>query len=239
MIEQRATDHATGEPAFTSTVRMFITGEGGFGGEREAGPGREPLPDSPPDHSTEARTLAIQTLLYRHGGHDANPLHFDPEFARRAGWDAPILTGQNVLGFACRALVHTVLDGDPARLRSIEGRFSAPAYNGDTLRTEIWTDRPTPRAFASATRRARCSWIAVRPASSDMSISAPRSHRDAAARPGIHPRGVHPGALTRSRRDPTFLHQALARVARRGGRAANTSRSRATRGSRCAAIWSG
>ena len=108
VIEQRATDHATGEPAFTSTVRMFITGEGGFGGEREAGPGREPLPDSPPDHSTEARTLPIQTLLYRHGGHDANPLHFDPEFTRRAGWDAPILTGQNVLGFACRALVHTV-----------------------------------------------------------------------------------------------------------------------------------
>ena len=85
VIEQRATDHATGEPAFTSTVRMFITGEGGFGGEREAGPGREPLPDSPPDHSTEARTLPIQTLLYRHGGHDANPLHFDPEFARRGG----------------------------------------------------------------------------------------------------------------------------------------------------------
>jgi acyl dehydratase len=140
VIEQRATDHATGEPAFTSTVRMFITGEGGFGGEREAGPGREPLPDSPPDHSTEARTLPIQTLLYRHGGHDANPLHFDPEFARRAGWDAPILTGQNVLGFACRALVHTALDGDPTRLRSIEGRFSAPAYNGDTLRTEIWAD---------------------------------------------------------------------------------------------------
>ena len=32
------------------------------------------------------------------------------------------------------------LDGDPTRLRSIEGRFSAPAYNGDTLRTEIWAD---------------------------------------------------------------------------------------------------
>ena len=45
-----------------------------------------------------------------------------------------------MLGFACRALVHTTLDGNPTRLRSIEGRFSAPAYNGDTLRTEIWAD---------------------------------------------------------------------------------------------------
>ena len=50
-----------------------------------------------------------------------------------------------MLGFACRALVHTVLDGDPARLRSIEGRFSAPAYNGDTLCTEIWTGPDSAR----------------------------------------------------------------------------------------------
>jgi acyl dehydratase len=92
----------------------------------------------PPDEVVEAPTLPVQTLLYRHGGNDANPLHLDPVFARRAGWDGPILTGQNVLGFAGRALVHTVLDGNPARLRSIEGRFSTPAYNGDTLRTEIW-----------------------------------------------------------------------------------------------------
>jgi len=35
--------------------------------------------------------------------------------------------------------VQALVDGDPAALRSIEGRFSAPAYNGDTLRTEIWT----------------------------------------------------------------------------------------------------
>jgi acyl dehydratase len=138
VIEQRAVDRESGLPAFTSTVRMFVTGEGGFGGEREAGPRREPPPDIPPDHVVEARTLPIQTLLYRHGGNDANPLHLDPAFARRAGWDGPILTGQNVLGFAGRALVHAVLDGDPDRLQSIEGRFSTPAYNGDTLRTEIW-----------------------------------------------------------------------------------------------------
>jgi acyl dehydratase len=138
VIEQRAVDRATGQRAFTSTVRMFVTGEGGFGGEREPGPRREPPPDSPPDDAVEARTLATQTLLYRHGGNDANPLHIDPAFARRAGWDGPILTGQNVLGFAGRALVHAVLDRDPTRLRAIEGRFSTPAYNGDTLRTEVW-----------------------------------------------------------------------------------------------------
>jgi len=141
VIEQRAVDRATHAPVFTSTVRMFVTGEGGFGGERDPGPRREPPPDAPPDHVVEAPTLPTQTLLYRHGGNDANPLHIDAAFARRAGWDGPILTGQNVLGFAGRALVHTALSGDAGRLGAIEGRFSTPAYNGDTLRTEIWLDR--------------------------------------------------------------------------------------------------
>jgi acyl dehydratase len=140
VIEQRAVDRASGESAFTSTVRMFVTGEGGFGGEREPGPRREPPPDTPPDRTVETATSPVQTLLYRHGGNDANPLHLDPAFARRAGWDGPILTGQNVLGFAGRALVHSVLGRRPERLRSIEGRFSTPAYNGDTLRTEIHLD---------------------------------------------------------------------------------------------------
>jgi acyl dehydratase len=148
VIEQRAVDRASGVPAFTSTVRMFVTGEGGFGGEREPGPRREPPPDTPPDHAVQTPTSAVQTLLYRHGGNDANPLHLDPTFARRAGFDGPILTGQNVLGFAGRAFVHTVLGGDPARLASIEGRFSTPAYNGDTLRTEIWLD-PGPGGGAA------------------------------------------------------------------------------------------
>ena len=83
-------------------------------------------------------TLPVQTLLYRHAGNDSNPVHVDEEFAREAGFDGTILTGQNSLGFACRAIVETVAGNDPARVRSIGGRFRAPAYNGDVLTTEIW-----------------------------------------------------------------------------------------------------
>jgi acyl dehydratase len=66
----------------------------------------------------------------------------DPAFAARAGWPGPILTGQNTLGFACRALVRSLASDDPNRLRSVGGRFVAPAFNGDELRTEMWVDRP-------------------------------------------------------------------------------------------------
>jgi acyl dehydratase len=31
---------------------------------------------------------------------------------------------------------------DPARFNSIAGRFSAPVYPGETIRTEMWRDGP-------------------------------------------------------------------------------------------------
>jgi acyl dehydratase len=81
----------------------------------------------------------VQTLLWRHAGNDPNEIHLDPQLAARAGFRAPILSGLNTLGFACRALVHGIADGLPARLRSLAGRFASPGYNGDALTTEIWT----------------------------------------------------------------------------------------------------
>jgi len=146
VLDQEAHDTATGAPVFTSTVGMFVMGEGGFGTNADAPGATVPAaperrrPDRDPDVVVDAAALPIQTLVYRHAGNDANPVHLDSAFARRAGWDGPILTGQNLLGFACRAVVHAVLGGDPTRLFSISGRFARPAYNGDTLRIEIWLD---------------------------------------------------------------------------------------------------
>lgn len=134
----RADDHATGEPVFTAVTTLFVRGEGGFGGDR--GPARpDPAPaDRPPDVEVETPTLAVQSLLYRHGGHDPHPIHVDPEVARRGGMKGPILMGLNTLGIAGRALLHEVAGSQPSRMRAIEGAFAAPAYNGDTLITQIW-----------------------------------------------------------------------------------------------------
>jgi acyl dehydratase len=89
-------------------------------------------------------TLPVQTLLWRHAGNDPNAIHVDPEVARRAGFRAPILSGLNTLGFACRALVHAQAGGRPERLRSIAGRFASPGYNGDLLTTEVWSGDDLP-----------------------------------------------------------------------------------------------
>lgn len=137
-LEVRADDRASGKPLFAAVTALFVRGEGGFGGE--PAPERPPrvAPRRAPDFELSYPTLPVQTLLYRHGGHDPHPIHLDPEVARRGGMKAPILMGLNTLGFAGRALLHAVGGSDPGRLRSIEGRFAAPGYNGDTLTTQIW-----------------------------------------------------------------------------------------------------
>ena len=139
VLEIEAADRASGRPLFTATTSLFVKGHGGFGGERgPRGPRRDP-PQRPPDLRVSHATLPIQTLLWRHAGNDPNAIHVDPEVARRAGFRAPILSGLNTLGFACRALVHAAAGGAPGRLRSLAGRFANPASNGDVLTTELWT----------------------------------------------------------------------------------------------------
>ena len=95
VLEVRADDRASGKPVFTATTSMFVTGEGGFGGDRgPTAPKLEPPPRAP-DRRVSWTTLPFQTLLWRHAGNDPNRIHFDPAAARSAGFDAPILMGLN------------------------------------------------------------------------------------------------------------------------------------------------
>ena len=76
-------------------------------------------------------------MLYRLSG-DLNPLHIDPAVASKAGFPRPILHGLATYGFACRGLVETFCDGDPAGLKTIRARMSAPVFPGDTIQLECW-----------------------------------------------------------------------------------------------------
>jgi acyl dehydratase len=149
-LEAIAVDAGTERAVFTAASSLFVIGEGGFGGDRGPASAAAVPPDRAPDHVVTMPTSPVQTLLYRHAGNDDNPVHVDPDFARAAGFDGPILTGQNTLGFACRALVETVAEGNPDRLSSIEGRFGKPAYNGDALTTRIWTTHDVAPASGDA-----------------------------------------------------------------------------------------
>ena len=141
--ENTAVDAATSEPLVTSTTSAFISGEGGFGGDRAPKGPRDADPWARPDRDPDLRvtqpTRPEQALLYRLTG-DRNPLHTDPAFAARGGFATPILHGLCTYGFTGRALLQGVCGGDPARFGFMSGRFSHPVLPGQTLVTSIWRD---------------------------------------------------------------------------------------------------
>jgi acyl dehydratase len=97
------------------------------------------VPDRAPDLVHQSITRPDQALIYRLNG-DRNPLHADPEAAKRAGFPRPILHGLCSYGVACHALLAAVCDYDATRIRSFDVRFTSPVFPGETLATEIWID---------------------------------------------------------------------------------------------------
>jgi acyl dehydratase len=137
--EATSVDAETGEPRFTTRSQAFIRGEGGFGGDRGPSGPRNVAPDRAPDQQVTYDTRPDQALTYRLSG-DRNPLHSDPEFAKMAGFETPILHGLCSYGFTGRALLHTLCGSDPARFKSMEARFSKPVFPGDSLTVKMWVD---------------------------------------------------------------------------------------------------
>jgi acyl dehydratase len=117
----------------------FLRGGGGFGGENEPSPPVRPMPDRKPDHIVDLPTRPEQALLYRLNG-DLNPLHADPGFARKAGFERPILHGLCTMGIVCHALLRALADYDQSRLTAMRLRFAGVVLPGETVRTEIWSD---------------------------------------------------------------------------------------------------
>jgi acyl dehydratase len=146
----KAVDAETGKHLITSRGGVFISGEGGFGGDR--GPRDEwAAPDRDPDHVVRYRTRPDQALVYRLSG-DRNPLHADPAFAARGGFARPILHGLCTYGFTGRALLHSLCGSDPERFDSMYGRFSRPVLPGDELVVSIWRDGDGTALFRTATQ---------------------------------------------------------------------------------------
>jgi acyl dehydratase len=137
--ERKVTDKATGDLLATLNQTTFCRGDGGFGGPKRDTPPPHLLPERAPDLVCDLPTRPEMALVYRLSG-DINPLHAEPDFARAAGFPRPILHGLASFGVAGHAILKSLCGYDPARLTSIAGRFSAPVFPGETIRTEIWRD---------------------------------------------------------------------------------------------------
>jgi acyl dehydratase len=147
-------DASNGDLLVTMGNVAFLRGDGGFGGKSEGQPKPRPVPaDRAADLRLDLTPTLNQALIYRLAG-DYNPLHIDPEVARAAGFDRPILHGLCGYGMAGRTLIRGLCNDDPARLRRLDVRFTSPMVPGEPLHLEAWRVGAQDAAFrVVATRR--------------------------------------------------------------------------------------
>ncbi len=128
----------SGERLWTTRSSIFVKGEGGWGGDRGTSAPVE-VPDRAPDTDTTYDVTPTQALLYRLCG-DRNPLHADPEFAKAAGFPAPILHGLCSYGIVLRTLTEGLLDGDATRVAGFGVKFAGVIFPGETMRVRGWRE---------------------------------------------------------------------------------------------------
>ena len=125
---------------FSLGSTLIARGDGEFGGPPASGPLPHKLPKREPDLSCDLPTRPDQALIFRLSG-DFNPLHADPAYAKKAGFDAPILHGRCSYGIACHAILKTICGYDFTLITGFDARFSWPVYPGDVITTDMWQDR--------------------------------------------------------------------------------------------------
>jgi len=137
--ERAILDKGSGAPIATMASTTMLRGDGGWGGKPGPQPAPHTLPEGAPELTLDLKTHANSALIYRLSG-DRNPLHADPKAAAAGGFKSPLLHGLCTFGVVGRALVQACCGGDPARLKSMQVRFSAPVFPGETIRTDMWPD---------------------------------------------------------------------------------------------------
>lgn len=134
----RAGLDGSGEELWRVRSSIFVRGEGGWGGDRGSST-PVVVPEREPDLRTSYAVTPQQALLYRLCG-DRNPLHADPDFAKAAGFPAPILHGLCSYGIVLRELTDGLLGGDAAAVRSFTARFAGVVFPGETIGIRAWRE---------------------------------------------------------------------------------------------------
>ncbi|KAF9238087.1 MaoC like domain-containing protein [Melanogaster broomeanus] len=137
---------------FNSAFFLGAKANGGkFSKAIASAPQAKPIPkDRNPDWVVKDKTTPEQALIYRLSG-DYNPLHIDPKVAKTLGFSDVILHGLSSYGFAARALIQAIANGDARALKVIGVRFTSPVLPGDELETQAWEVGPGPNGTSEIT----------------------------------------------------------------------------------------
>ena len=127
----------TGETVQRITFTAFIRGQGRRPRTRATA---DETPASEPLHRVSQTIDADQTFRYAQASGDRNPIHLDENVAKLAGLPGIIVHGLCTLAFASKAIIDSVCEKDPRRLRRLSAGFARPVLPGQTITTAIWPD---------------------------------------------------------------------------------------------------
>jgi acyl dehydratase len=139
VTERKLYDKADGA-LFSTLISSFVArANGRLQSTRQLAPPHE-IPTS------REPTLIVDTpippnlgLVFHLTG-DYVDFHVYPKAAAEFNFNAPPLHGVCLLGLAAWTVVANCCRSDPLRLQAFGLRFTAPAFPGETLRTEIWIE---------------------------------------------------------------------------------------------------
>lgn len=135
VLEREIRNAETGALHCRLQQTLLLRGDGGFGGD-PAPRGAKFEPATPAGNVGTYAVSRRAALIYRLSG-DWNPLHLDPAFAAKAGFDRPILQGLASYAIAGVA-VSRALGRDPAQVSRLACQFSGIVLPGDDITFEIW-----------------------------------------------------------------------------------------------------
>lgn len=139
VIESDTRLKGSGERLLTNRWSLFLRGAEADTSAEAPDTGID-YPDRDPDFVQETPVIPQLSQIYRLSG-DKVAFHVDPEVAKMAGFDTPIMHGLCTYGVICKAVVDRCADGDARRLLSFRGRFASPAFCGQTIVTKIWKEQ--------------------------------------------------------------------------------------------------
>jgi len=129
-----------GESVLTQFTTVFIRGmsDGESGGPDK--PDHE-FPDSARSKPAGTFTIHVdddQTFRYRDASGDEMPIHLDDAFAKSVGLPGIIAHGLCTMAMCSQAVVKTVADGDPARLKRLAVRFASNVIPGNDIEVALF-----------------------------------------------------------------------------------------------------